>query len=371
MPGQPIISEGYPTNNAIKMSWTDSLTKGVPEEKYTFFCVRSENKKACVLANKIGNSEAIDVPRNTKSGVVSGLASGMEYYCCVQAKNSAENGIVYSKETGAITLSTEWSSPGPIEGKSISVDNVGVYIYKSKVSFKDHILSLIELHAGAHYYVQGPYTALYPRMTATIILPTIYLNNNRIACLAFTAYGLKLVDFGIENRGSGWFAMYYSGFGSEQNEGETWVDATKVDVILEAKIEGNNDKVIGIFRFYAGNRELGETLLTFTRGKGQLFKSETIGTVSYPILRWVRFMSLLHSNGQNYAPGDIADGSFITNEQFSELKFYSRSTQAVPWDRSLIEYAWSVQTGNIDMENSQIGASAVDKFTCIQRLWYY
>ena len=75
------------------MKWTASVTAGVPEEKYTLFCMAS-TATVCNYANKVGTSGAVDVARTVTTGQVSGLVENTSYKCCVMAQSSAAT--VYS-----------------------------------------------------------------------------------------------------------------------------------------------------------------------------------------------------------------------------------------------------------------------------------
>ena len=77
----------------MSMKWTSSATAGVPEEKYTLFCMAS-TATVCNYANKVGTSGAVDVARTVTTGQVSGLVENTSYKCCVMAQSSAAT--VYS-----------------------------------------------------------------------------------------------------------------------------------------------------------------------------------------------------------------------------------------------------------------------------------
>ena len=91
-PGNPIVS-GTPTTTSIALTWTPSATAGIPAETYTSFCMLS-SAATCDIAQKVGISSAVNVPRTTTSATVTGLTAGTAYKCCVQVKNTV--GSTYS-----------------------------------------------------------------------------------------------------------------------------------------------------------------------------------------------------------------------------------------------------------------------------------
>ena len=91
-PGNPVVS-GNPTTTSVALTWTPSATAGIPAETYTSFCMLS-SAATCDIAQKVGISSAVNVPRTTTSATVSGLTAGTAYTCCVQAKNTV--GSTYS-----------------------------------------------------------------------------------------------------------------------------------------------------------------------------------------------------------------------------------------------------------------------------------
>lgn len=65
-------------------------------------------------------------------------------------------------------------------------------------------------------------------------------------------------------------------------------------------------------------------------------------------LRFLRFMSLLPNGGASSASRDIADGAYITNARFTQLRLWNAAATTpnwVPWNAARIEHAWSVQVG--------------------------
>ena len=87
-PVNPVVS-GTPTTTAITLAWTVSATAAVPAETYTVFCMPS-TETTCDIAQKVGTSSAVDVPRSTLTGTVSGLTAGTTYKCCLRAKNTVD-----------------------------------------------------------------------------------------------------------------------------------------------------------------------------------------------------------------------------------------------------------------------------------------
>lgn len=264
-----------------------------------------------------------------------------------------------------------WTAAGPISNKQFSAAGVGVFVYKSSAPFNSHIEPFLEHHAGAHYYVQTTYTTDYSSAMAYITLPTFDLKGRRIPCLAFAVMSKRgSVDFAVENKGSGWFAMYYSGAVRRGENGyRTYPSAAKVLLSMDVYTTSTNDVVSASFTFYdkAGSR-LGEERLAFKEPYNTFF--ELAGM--HPRVRWIRFMSFLHSNGQNDPAGDIADQAWMSNAKFSSLQLYNWSQRKyVVWDMSRIEHAWSVETANIpNLQISPSSAPTSDSFSAIQQVWY-
>ena len=99
-PGNPIVS-GTPTTTSIALTWTPSPTAGIPAETYTLFCMPN-TATTCDILKKVGISSAVNVPRTTVSGTVTGLSSNIGYKCCVQAKNTV--GSTYNALTTSATI---------------------------------------------------------------------------------------------------------------------------------------------------------------------------------------------------------------------------------------------------------------------------
>lgn len=252
-----------------------------------------------------------------------------------------------------------------VDEGSKTVDNVGVYVYKSDKPFYSHIRHFIELNNGAHYYVQNYYDTDYSNAIGTIELPTGNDLNlqGRVACLSLSVMGgAGAVDIGVENAGSGWFPYYYAGYVNEgHNPGRTYPNAAKVFFSIDALNSGSSDRVSGQFIFYdASGSEIATETLVFAKPKGDFF--HTSG--GKPLLRFLRFMSLLPGNGANLAEYDVPDGSYMRNPKFTGLQLYHRENGYQKWNMNQIEHAWSVQTANI--EDLQISPSALTSIRLVR-----
>ena len=99
-PGNPVVS-GTPTTTIITLTWTTSVTAGIPAETYTLFCMAS-TATTCDISKKVGTSSAVNVAKAITNGTVSALTAGTTYQCCVEAKNtvgSAYNPVLTSATT--------------------------------------------------------------------------------------------------------------------------------------------------------------------------------------------------------------------------------------------------------------------------------
>ena len=129
--------------------------------------------------------------------------------------------------------------------------------------------------------------------------------------------------------------------------------AKKVIISSDAKIEGNYDKVIGHFVFYDRyNRVLGRETLTFeVDNTKDSFSARDYDDL--PMLRFGRFTSLLPYDSDGVSAWkDARDYTYMRNAKFESLQLYHRTHGYELWNWHNIEYAWSVQTANI--ENLQI-----------------
>jgi len=242
-----------------------------------------------------------------------------------------------------------------------SSDAIGVYVYKSVAPFENHIKSFIEPNNGAHYYAQTKYSSDYWNVIGTIDLRTLSLNlrtandKNRVAVMSLNVLTeLGVVDIGIENEGNGWFAFFYSGHLNKSAQSppynqdytkKEYPTAKKVEFSIDAKIEDGQDRVIGHFRFLDRySRELGTELLTFYVPRGEFYRVDGYGN---PKLRFTRFMSLLPHGADNTAAKDETDFSYMRKAKFTGLQLYHRTQGYQVWNMDRVDYAWSVQTANI------------------------
>lgn len=281
-----------------------------------------------------------------------------------------------------------WTT-GRFANKQLSVSGVGVYVWKTSSPFTSFILQSLELHAGAHYYVATPYTTTYNKAGSTLVLPSVdpalLSLRGRIACMAMSARGSDncAIDFGVENAGSGWFAMAYGGCAGKlvgSTSKKTHPEAAKVTLSLEAQVTSTQDMITGSFSFYDSKGALiadSTVRLMLAVDKGSFFPNTvpaaTIGTGAVaPMVRWYRFMSLLHSGGNDYALNDKADASYMSNAQFTNLKLYDWAAKKDrAWDISKVEHAWHVETANVQaLTISPASAPNKDTFSCVQQVQY-
>jgi len=127
-------------------------------------------------------------------------------------------------------------------------------------------------------------------------------------------------------------------------------------------------QVIGTFTFTnSGGTVLASQTQTFTTGRDSFFDT------TYN-MRWVRFMSFVPNGGKSHAQLDTDDMGYMKNAQFTGLTLYSTSGAETKWDASLVEHAWSVQTGNIlSLSLGGLTPNSVaysDAFSLQQRVWY-
>lgn len=128
-------------------------------------------------------------------------------------------------------------------------------------------------------------------------------------------------------------------------------------------------QVIGTFTFTTTSGSTQSQTVTFSRPLGNFFDN------TYN-MRWIRFMSFVPNNGASNAALDTNDMGYMKNAQFTGLYLYTSSGAGVKWDSSLVQYAWSVQTGNILPGGLSIGGitpnsvSNSDSFSVMQQVWY-
>lgn len=298
--------------------------------------------------------------------------------------NKARLGSFWCAATCGVCAGPEASwTTGTFANKQLSVGGVGVYVWKTNAAFTEYILPSLELHVGAHYYAAAPYTTNYNSAMAYMTLPSVdevlLSSSKRVACMAINARGSKYcgVDFSVENEGSGWFAMFYGSCNGIFQKGNRSPHpaATQVSISVDATVDSTQDAVVASFNFLNADGDVvGSDTLSFTEDKGTFFPNTVTAEsrMEYPMVRWTRFMSLLHSGGVDYAMGDKADGTYMTNAQFDSLQLYDwAAEQYTPWGSSNVEHAWHVETGNVqELSITPTSTSTTDTFSCMQQVQY-
>ena len=254
--------------------------------------------------------------------------------------------------------------------------DVGVYVYKSEkpsgsskvqVKFGDHISSFVEPYVGAHYYAQTSYANTYSQASMTVNLSDISVSGfkngrrvrNAFICFAVKTEGSKLrqCDIGL---GNGIFTDEYTGRVSADTQnrwtafawannnkpsaatsynGPTFATATKVDITVSLRNSGGNDYIEGKFVFKnSSNAVVGNSSVTYTGKTGELF----LMSGGKPVLRFIRFMSHCpYPGGTAGEKNDDADGTFL------RAKMTNLKLDNTVWDKTKLDYVWSVQTANI------------------------
>lgn len=233
------------------------------------------------------------------------------------------------------------------------VAQVGGYIYKNAAgqTFKDHIKGCLEVNAGAHYYVQSQYSANYAVATARIDLSKVSVNVKKngvvkrhgFLSLSIVSEGTKAFqcDIGLGHYGNGWMPITYckgqrpdTGSGTFGLEVPLDNQNAVVDITYTVSKTAAQDKIVGVFK--VGSQTVAQ--VTYTAKAGELFRNGGTTSSPKPLVRFVRFMSLVPLS----ATTDDADNTTM-EATMTNFKLGSRS-----WDKSLIEYAWSVQGANIE-----------------------
>lgn len=241
------------------------------------------------------------------------------------------------------------STPSYANAGPFTFNTVKGYVYKSSVPYTSHIRNFVEEFAGAHYYVQAPYTTTYTSAFGWAELTNLSLNlkPNRVAYLSFGVLSnASAVDFGIRNTGAGWETYYYAhgAFTEWKNFNENITTAKRVQLNVNVVTTSTQDKVTADFVFV---NSAGATITTIHREcvapKGKLFSYASVG--AKPSVRYYRFMSLV-PNGTD-ATNDL---SYMRNAKFSGLQLYNSTTRTYQtWDiaTTRVEHAWQVQNANI------------------------
>lgn len=115
------------------------------------------------------------------------------------------------------------------------------------------------------------------------------LKGRRIACVSFSVLSKHSVDFGIENKGAGWFAFGYSGYDdTPAGVSQAYSNAYKVEMAMNIYMD-TMDRVKCSYRFFdKSGRLLGTKTLSFSRPLGSFFFETSPGS-KVPVARFVRF----------------------------------------------------------------------------------
>ncbi|PRW57691.1 hypothetical protein C2E21_3416 [Chlorella sorokiniana] len=204
----------------------------------------------------------------------------------------------------------------------------------------------------------------------------------RIPLLSLAIVAKGSIDLGVENKGKGWFPMYWAGASNEgpnsQNQQPynpktvpVHPDATAASVQIAGWRTASLDVVAGVFKFYnSAGTKLSDTTLYYVRPLRTFFPNSQ----SVPQFRFLRFMSFLSKNGNQDALWDRNDGCEMIGAQFVNAQMYNRVARAwQPWDWSRIEYAWSSQGANIlslDISSNTVSKRNKDVFSCKTSYWF-
>ena len=148
-------------------------------------------------------------------------------------------------------------------------------------------------------------------------------------------------DIGLGNYGNGWVPTAYckgqkpdTGSGTFGLETPLNNQNAVVDITYTVSKTATQDKIVGVFK--VGSQTVAQ--VTYTAKAGELFRNGGTTASPKPLVRFVRFMSLVPLS----ATTDDADNTTM-EATMTNFKLGSKS-----WDKSLIEYAWSVQGANIE-----------------------
>lgn len=268
----------------------------------------------------------------------------------------------------------DFTGPGTTFDKNYPAFGLTVYKqYESQrqcnAKISEHLQSLVELCAGAHYYARGPHGGAYEKARAVANLQNVQLNTSgrRVGCISLSVAGdYGAVDMGLENEGdgAGWFTHRY-GHGSvacTYSGDKVFVPDSVSSVTIETKAVREDGLDVVKADFIWSGKVMGHFACSFPANK--LFKLDSAGR---PMVRYCRFMSLIPQDRFDRTPDvDYNDGSYMKNAQFTNLELLNRSTNTwEPWDTGKLDYIWSVQGWNISQ--CSIGSTSngmvVDSFS--------
>lgn len=267
------------------------------------------------------------------------------------------------------------------KGEYIIAADVDGYVYKSfesalgrEVTLKEHIKTMIEANAGAHYYAHGAYTNKFSKTKALVDLIKLKLNRrdkngvpcrNAYLCLGYISGGkFWHIDTGLcNNQEKDTWAAFLCDFGLGEPKEVTFKEIaefntdkypdaryfeTEVDL---SKCTDEEDVVICVYRFLDDSRKtIDEIKATMVRPVGMVFEREE----GLPKARLVRFMSLVPRSGK--LEDDDADGTYLES-MMEELTIDGK-----PWTEEYLDYIWSVQSSNIkSLQISNLGDNPIGK----------
>lgn len=257
--------------------------------------------------------------------------------------------------------------------------NIGAYLYKSvygstKHTYAQHIKGCIEPDAGAHYYVQSAYSTAFAKATAVVDLSKVSVtpkDRNAFISLSLSTGNMpqmRQCDFGLgyyhspDEAKEGWYPSSWSrdylksgpinivpvsdatnGVHVSSSKGTRIAADAKVKIELIVKKEGGQDIVIGnLYNLNGDGNPF--ACIKYTGTYGSFFST----AYSKPLVRFVRFMSLVPKNTETVSVDD-RDYSRLSGTM-SDLTLYSSAaaTAGTAWNKDYIEYAWSVQGANIE-----------------------
>lgn len=284
----------------------------------------------------------------------------------MSTKIPAEYLIESNISSGPISNVVDTTKPG------MANCQIGVHIYRSLNNdgepepFKNHIRGFCEPNSGGHYYVKSYFQDLYTSASFSFKPSEASLNNkgkrNAYVSLNIGVMGTIMggCDIGFANVSgisSEWYPYSWSkdnrtGGQNPMCEDRTnvytfgtdtryYIDPNKTSYCrIEIVTAGNIEKVIGTFSYNSNFSSPYATITYESEAKGQFFSYHW--SSQKPLVRFVRFMSLVPKNGDET---DDKDDSFL-NAYMRNLKLGSGD-----WGNDLtsIQFAWSVQGANINL----------------------
>ena len=228
----------------------------------------------------------------------------------------------------------------------------------------------VEMFYGAHYYAHSAMSTTYPSAEITVDLTkTDFIPDSqkrRIGCISLSCSGYNggACDMGIENKGDGWFAHYWSYNNNAEGSKSPHPGAKSVTITVETIIYSNDDDALE--GEYVWTEEDGtkttEHLLLIVR-KGQLFTRIN----NQPYVRWTRFMSLIHNGAPTDPSKDPKDNSYLKGV-ITSPKLITAPLVKVSWGRNLLDHVWGTQAKNI---KTLVVEGKGDTFECRHSTYVY